>query len=64
MCYDLILWTDPAQFLVRGRSAGCLGCDCGPVVSKQPDLGKGTFKASSCILPTFAYRVMMVVVGG
>lgn len=60
MCYDLILWTDAAQQLLRGHSAGCLGCDRGPVVSKQPDLGKGTFKASSWILLRFAYRAMMV----
>lgn len=64
MCYDLILWTDAAQRLLCGHSAGCLGCDRGPVVSKQPDLGKGMFKASSWILPRFACRVMIVVVGG
>lgn len=64
MCYDLILWTDAAQRLLRGHSAGCLGCDRGPVASKQPDLGKGALKASSWIPPRFACRVMMVVVGG
>lgn len=37
-----------------------LGGTMATMVSKWPDLGRGTFKASSWILPRFVYRVVVV----